>query len=134
MTLRERILYHQIHPLKLFTDIGVTFPSCYYFWRHDLMAAIAIALLPPIIVSAIIIAAADLERYKQSSFGRYLGTYMSREMEAIRLLGFILMAFGSWFHQAWLLPLGLVVAMMAWLRGIIRRRPGVSTTSSSRSK
>ncbi len=122
MTLRERILYHQIHPLKLFTDIGVTFPSCYFFWRHDLVAAIAIALLPPIIVSAIIIAAVDLERYKQSSFGRYLKNYMSREMEMTRLFGFVLVALGSWFHQAWLLPCGVVIVLLAWMRGLIWRK------------
>ena len=122
MTLRERILYHQIHPWKLFTDIGVTFPSCYFFWRHDLVAAIAIALLPPIIVSAIIIAAADLERYKQSAFGRYLTTYMSRATEVIRLFGFVLMALGSWWHQVWLLPFGLVVVLLAWIRGLIWRK------------
>ena len=122
MTLSERILYHQIHPLKLFTDIAVTIPSCYFFWRHDLAAAIAIALLPPIIVSATVIAAVDLERYKQSSFGRYLASYMSREMEALRLFGFVLVALGSWFHQAWLLPCGFVVVLLAWLRGIIWKK------------
>jgi hypothetical protein len=122
MTLRERILYHQIHPWKLFTDVGVTFPSCYFFWRHHLVAAIAIALLPPIIVSAIIIAAVDLERYKRSSLGKYLVTYMSREMEVIRLVGFVFMALGSWFNQAWLILCGLVVVLLSWMRGIIWRK------------
>ena len=122
MTFRERILYHQIHPLKLFTDIGVTFPSCYFFWRHDLVPAIAMALVPPIIGSAIIIAAVDLERYKRSSFGIYLTTYMSRELELIRLFGFVLVALGSWFHHVWLLPCGLVVVLLAWMRGIIWRK------------
>ncbi len=88
MTFQERILYHQIHPLKLATDIGVTFPACYFLWRHDLVVAAAFALLPPVVVSAILIAAVDLEPYKQSAFGRYLATYMSREMEALRLCGF----------------------------------------------
>ena len=86
------------------------------------MAAIGIALLPPIIVSAVIIAAVDLEPYKQSSFGRYLRIYMSREMEALRLFGFVLLALGSWFHQAWLLPCGLVLVLVGWLRGIIWRK------------
>ena len=122
MTLREKLLYHQIHPLKLFTDVGVVFPSCYYFWRHDFVAGIATALLPPIIVSTVIIAAVDLERYKQSSFGKYLVTYMSREMEVIRLVGFVFIALGSWFHQAWLVLCGLVVVLLAWMRGIIWRK------------
>ena len=122
MTLHERVLYHQIHPLKLFTDIGVTFPACYCLWRHHLLAAVAFALLPPIIVSAVLIAAVDLERYKQSAFGRYLASYMSREMEALRLFGFMVVAVGSWFHRVWLLPCGVAIVLLAWARGFIWRK------------
>ena len=119
MTLREKLLYHQIHPLKLATDIGVTFPSCYLLWRHHLIAALAITLLPPIIVSVIIINAFDLEPYKHSPFGKYLATSMTREMEALRLVGFVLVAVASWWHQVWLLPCGLLIVLLAWLRGVI---------------
>ncbi len=120
MIFREKMLYHQIHPVKLITDIGATFPACYLFWRHELVAAIAIALMPPVIVSASILAAdVDLERYKRSSLGRYLSTYMTRTMGAVRLAGFLVLAAGSWFHQVWLLPIGLVIVLLAWLRGVI---------------
>jgi hypothetical protein len=34
MNLKEKCLYHQIHPLKLFTDIGAAFGSLYLLWRH----------------------------------------------------------------------------------------------------
>src|SRR5260370_11958752 len=89
------MLYHQIHPAKLATDIGVTFPACYLFWRHQMVAALGISLLPPIIASAVILVAdVNLELYKHSSFGRYLHTYMTRTVEAIRLLGFAFMAIG----------------------------------------
>jgi hypothetical protein len=33
MNLKEKYLYHQIHPLKLFTDIGAAFGSLYLLWR-----------------------------------------------------------------------------------------------------
>jgi hypothetical protein len=32
MTLQEKILYHQIHPLKLAADIGCELASLYFFW------------------------------------------------------------------------------------------------------
>ncbi len=115
-------MYHQIHPLKLATDIGVTFPACYFLWRHELLLAAAFALLPPVVVSAILIAAVDLEPYKQSAFGRYLATYMSREMEALRLSGFLLVALGSWLHRVWLLPCGFAIVLLAWTRGLIWRK------------
>ncbi len=120
MTIQEKMLYHQIHPAKLFTDIGVTFPACYFFWQHQIVAALTIALLPPIIVSAsILLTDVDLERYKHSSFGRYLRTYMTRTVEAVRLAGFVLMAAGSWLHEGWLLAIGVVLVLLGWLRGVI---------------
>ena len=124
MTFQEKMLYHQIHPIKLFTDIGVTIPACYLFWKHEMVIAIAVSLLPPIIVSAtILLANVDLERYKRSSFGKYLNTYMTRSIEVARLAGFVLMATGSWFHEAWLLPAGLALVLVAWLRGVIWPTP-----------
>ena len=44
MNLQEKMLYHQIHPAKLATDFGVTFSACYFFWRHQIAAAIGISL------------------------------------------------------------------------------------------
>ena len=120
MTFQEKMLYHQIHPIKLLTDIGVTIPACSLFWQHEIVAAIAMALLPPIIVSVgIVLGDVDLERYKHSSLGRYVRVYMTRTVEAVRLVGFALMAAGSWLHEAWLLPVGVVLVLLAWLRGVI---------------
>jgi hypothetical protein len=122
MNLHDRLLYHQIHPVKLFTDVGVTFPACFFLWRHDLVLALAVALLPPMLVSGILIAAVDLERYRQSVFGRYLAIYMTREMEGMRLLGFVVVAVGSWLHHLWLLPCGFAIVLLAWMRGVIWRK------------
>ena len=98
--------------MKLFTDVGATVPVCYFLWRHDLLIALAFALLPPIFVSAILIAAVDLERYRQSAFGRYLASYMNREMEVLRLFGFVIVAVGSWLHRVWLLPCGFAIVLL----------------------
>lgn len=122
MTFREKVLYHQIHPIKLIVDVGVTAPACYLFWKHEISAGLAVALVAPILVSAgILLAGVDLERYKRSSLGRYVSTYMTRTVEAVRLAGFALMAAGAWFHEAWLLPTGLAVVTLGWLRGVIWR-------------
>lgn len=37
MTFEEKSLYHQVHPLKLATDIGCEPLSLYFFSRHDLV-------------------------------------------------------------------------------------------------
>lgn|SRR5574341_329221 len=119
MTLQEKTLYHQIHPLKLFTDWSTGFLALYFFWRHDLLIAMAIALIPSIIASLILVRFADLEKYKASAFGKYVGKTMTRAVEAIRFLGYAVMAIGAWIHLAWLIPLGLAMILLAWLRGVI---------------
>ena len=70
MTLEEKKLYHQIHPVKLFTDIVSAFGAVYLLWLHDnLFIAVCVAFIPSTIVSMILIAKTNLEKYKDSAFG-----------------------------------------------------------------
>ena len=119
MNLREKVLYHQIHPLKLLTDSGSGFLALYLLWQHALLIAVLVALIPAIVVSFLLIRFADLEKYKNSSFGIYVARFMTRPVEMVRLAGFVLMAFGAWYHLIWLIPAGLIVVILAWLRGVI---------------
>jgi hypothetical protein len=119
MTFQEKALYHQIHPAKLATDIGSTPLSLYLFWAHNLIPALLVTFVPAIIASFIIIQTVNLEPYKNSGFGRYLARYMTPLMQALRGAGFIAMVVGAWYHIWWLIALGLVVVLLAWLRGVI---------------
>jgi len=58
MDFREKRLYHQIHPLKLATDIGVTPLSLYFVWEHRVAPAMLVGFLPPILVSLVILVVA----------------------------------------------------------------------------
>jgi hypothetical protein len=120
MDFQEKVLYHQIHPLKLATDIGTTFPSLYLLWRHKLVPALVLTLVPPVIVSAALICWADLEKYKQSAFGVYVGQYMTPAAQATRLAGFGVMAVGSWYHRMWVIAVGLLVVLSGWVWGVLR--------------
>ena len=42
MDFQEKILYHQIHPLKLATDIGVTPLALYFLWEHRVLPAVLV--------------------------------------------------------------------------------------------
>ena len=117
----EKILYHQIHPAKISTDAIVTIPSLYLFWLHELVLGIIVALVPAIVASALIIRFVNLEKYKASAFGHYVSRYMTRTMQTLRLVGFIVMAIGAWFAGLALLliPLGLVIVLLGWSWGKI---------------
>jgi hypothetical protein len=119
MTPQEKTLYHQIHPLKLFTDISAEVLSLSLFWKRKLIAGFFVLLVPSIIVSTLLIKWADLEAYKQSAFGRHIRVYMTPMVVAARLLGTVITHLGAWYRKPVLIPLGLVIVLLAWLRGIL---------------
>jgi hypothetical protein len=122
MLFRDKLLYHQIHPAKLGTDILAAFISLYFFWRHDLAIGLLIHFVPPIIASWVIIRFANLGRQKSSGFGHYVLRSMSHSIEAVRLAGDIVMAFGAWYRAPIVIAGGILIVVLAWLSGIFRNR------------
>jgi hypothetical protein len=119
MTREEKLLYHQIHPLKLLTDCTAGFAALPLLWRHRLREALLVMLVPPVLVSALIFRYVDLEPYRRSAFGRYVEEYMTTEMQGVRLAGYLIMSLGAWHRRLWPLPLGLLVVLFGWFRGKI---------------
>ena len=119
MTPQEKTLYHQIHPLKLFTDGCAEVVSLYLFWKRKLVAGLIVAFVPPMIASALIIKWVDLEAYKQSAFGSYIHAYMTPFVVVVRLLGTVVTHLGAWYRKPVLIPLGLLIVLLGWLRGIL---------------
>ena len=117
MTASERLLYHQIHPLKLATDWISAALSFYLLWRHRLWAALVVQLVPAIVVSGILIRWADLEPQRRSRLGRYVKQHMTPSMQALRLLGDGVMTLGAWQRRPSLLALGLALVGVGWFRG-----------------
>ncbi len=52
---------------------------------------------------------------------------MTSEMRLLRLGGLIAMVIGAWYHVVVLIPLGLVVILLGWLRGILFPVTALST-------
>jgi hypothetical protein len=119
MTRSEKILYHQIHPLKLGTDATAGVVSLYFFWQHRLWLALALHFLPPIVASALVISLSNLEQQRNSAFGRYVKGMMTTTIEALRLSGDIVMVFGAWYHSYTVIASGLVVIVAAWLSSLV---------------
>ena len=118
MTFREKQLYHQIHPLKLATDISAEIVSLYLFWKRKLLAGLVVALVPSVIASVLVMSLVDLEGYKQSAFGRYIRTYMTPSVVVLRILGTVVTHTGAWYRKPALIPLGLLMVLLGWMRGL----------------
>jgi hypothetical protein len=120
MTPQENQLYHQIHPLKLLTDSCAEIASLYLFWQHMLVVGLVVGLLPPIIVSALLITWAKLDAYKQSAVGRYLKDNMTTFAVILRILGTVISHLAAWY-QPLLIPLGEVTVALGWTLGLLRQ-------------
>jgi hypothetical protein len=117
MNLKEKYLYHQIHPAKLLMDVGAGIASLYPLWQHELGLALLIMLIPPLIASLLTMRYANLELYKESSFGKYVAEHMTPAVEAIRLAGMVLMAAGAWSRSFAMIILGAAAILGAWGSG-----------------
>ena len=120
MDFRERLLYHQIHPAKLLTDWCAAVVSFYFLWQHQLALGVAIAIVPPVLVSIAVIQFSDLYGYKKSRMGRYVHKYMSMEAHATKLFGFLVSAAGAWYNLLPVVVVGIILVVLVWLRGSFR--------------
>jgi hypothetical protein len=122
MDLRERILYHQVHPLKLATDWLTAAAAAALLWRHRLAWALAVGFAPAILASAVLIRSADLTACKQSRLGCYVGRFMTRKVELCRFAGLAIFWTGAWRHHVPLLTLGVVAILACWASGLVTAR------------
>jgi len=119
MTLKERALYHQIHPIKLATDIVSSVVSLYLLWNHIVAAGLLVHFVPPVIASAALVRYANLDRQAQLPFGRYVLRHMTRTIEVIRLFGDLVTILGAWEHDLLLIAAGYAVIVGAWCSGLL---------------
>jgi hypothetical protein len=115
---RDRVLYHQIHPLKLGGDIGADLVSLPLIWTGRRRLGMLIHWATPVVASAVVLPrTADLERLRESSAGRYVNHEMTPPMQAIRLIGDAITVAGAWRRRADWIALGGLVVAAGWTVG-----------------
>ena len=122
MTSKEKILYHQIHPLKLSTDISVSIFTTYLLWHHNVVWFLIFCLAPSAIASFLIIKFVNLEKLKESLLGKYIEKYMTSIIEAIRMTGQIIVWIAGWYHLPFLIVIGCLIVIAAWCKGLLFKR------------
>lgn len=121
MDIREKALYHQIHPAKLLTDWSTAFTAAWLLWRGHLLLALMVGIVPAPVASALVIRFADLDRLKDSAPGRYLARYMTPAAQAVRVVGLVVFWAAAWWHSAPGLVGGLAIVVAAWGYGLLQR-------------
>ncbi|MEO8185706.1 MAG: hypothetical protein ABI895_43430 [Deltaproteobacteria bacterium] len=108
------MLYHQVHPLKLATDILTAALSLVLLAQHRPWTALLIMWVPSVIASALLVRWVDFSRTRNARVGSYLRRYMTRSMEGVRFAGLGVAVVGAWYHVWWLIPVGSAVVVCGW--------------------
>ncbi len=119
MSRQEKILYHQIHPIKLLADWVPGLGSIYLMWRHKVAATLLSTFIPAGLGSLVVINKVDLEPYRKSKFGVYMKRYMTPLWQGVRFIGMVIMWIGGWGHSWRLIFSGMAVVILGWANGLL---------------
>ena len=118
---RDRLLLHQVHPVKLAFDVTASTLSGVLLWRRRTGPGIAVRYVLPVIGSAVVLRWADVDRLRDRARGRYVLTNMPASAQIVRLAGDTVIAYGSWRRRPAVILVGLVVVVGGWSLGLLRR-------------
>ena len=119
LTRHERAVVHQLHPAKIAVDVLSAAGALWLFWLHHLLDGVGVALVPPLVASTLIMRF-DLEPLRVSISGERMLRYMTPAVQAARLLGFLVMAFGAWTQHAWIIVASVLWIVFWWWRVLTR--------------
>ena len=120
MTFAERVLYHQIHPAKVFADVATAIIAIDLFWSHHLGTGLVIGVVSPFLVSVALVGEADLGRYRASAMGRYVRRFMPPWLQILRVFGVALAFYAAWWHLPAGVVAGFAIVAACWLNGLVR--------------
>jgi hypothetical protein len=125
MTVAERARYHQLHPAKLVVDWSTAIAAGALLWRQQWLAALVVGFVPSIIITLLFMSGrldSALERIRSQTAARALASHLTPDVNVLRFGGLALSWAGCVLHQPWLVPVGIMVILGAWLLAWERRR------------
>jgi hypothetical protein len=122
---RERVLVHQVHPVKVGADATTAVVSYVLLWRGRPRAAALVQVVLPVAGSAVVLARADLDALAGTRRGRYVLAHMPTAAQAIRLAANFVMVARARRHSWALLAAGRLVVLAGWSHGML---PGARRT------
>jgi hypothetical protein len=122
LTLQQKLLVHQVHPVKLGADITASALSLMLVWRGHRRSGMVVHFALPVLGSTLVLATADLPRLATTPAGRYVQHHMPPAAQAVRLAGDALTVAGARRHRGGLIAAGLAVVVAGWSHGLLPAR------------
>ena len=120
LTSRQRYLLHQVHPVKLATDISASIVSDVLLWQHRLPAGVVVLLGPSVVVTTLLLRQ-DRDLNPDSAAGQYALQHMPPSMQALRAASAIVTALGAWRRSPLLIGVGYLLTLTGWSHGVLSR-------------
>ncbi|MBI3627042.1 hypothetical protein HY224_03280 [Candidatus Uhrbacteria bacterium] len=122
ITQEEKILYHQVHPLKLIIEWSGALLALYFFWQGEMWKGIFMAFLPAVFSSWLVIQWADFKSIKNTHLGQNFKHYLAKHLKALRMLGYLLTVLGAIYNSTSTVTFGLAVIITSWFTGYAKAK------------
>lgn len=115
----KRLLFAQIHPIRVAVTAVSGSAALLLFSRHYLTAGAATAAFPTVAACLWLAKYGDLEALRRSSSGKYVCRWMTPFAYAERVVGFALMCTAAWLRSYPLMAFGTALVVHAWTAGLL---------------
>lgn len=109
----------RLHPGKFIADWACGAFALYYFWQHQLIWAVPLSVTIPLLSRLLVKRIADLEKFRQSSLGKYSAMYLDGTVRVLMSGGYFVMMLGAWERTTWIIAIGFFIALFALNRGMM---------------
>lgn len=100
------------------TDIGAALAALPLLWRHDPVRGFATALVPAVVVSALMFRFANLRPTVGGPIGASLRRYRRPRIQAVRLVGGVGVLTGAWIREPLVIAMSVAAIPGAWANGL----------------
>jgi hypothetical protein len=104
------------HPAKLTTDILGVFIGWYFLWAHQLLFAL-VALFGASVFGTLLVWRQNVSQLYETTLGKWMIVQAEPVNLVVRSIGFAIVCYGFWSHNALFFPIGIAIIVAARFLG-----------------
>ena len=98
VTLREKLLYQQLHPIKLGADAAALFIAAVLLWEQHLLRALVVAAALPLGASLVMLSSTAEETWARLRSGQHERLAVTAAIVCIRVAAMFAIWAGAWYY------------------------------------
>ncbi|HTI42973.1 MAG TPA: hypothetical protein VL693_14195 [Vicinamibacterales bacterium] len=114
MTLREKLLYQQLHPMTLGADASALLIAAVLLWQQHLLRALVVATALPLGASIVVLSSTAEETWARLRSGRHERVAVTAAIVCIRIAAMFLFWTAAWYRSVTLCAAALGAGALTW--------------------